>query len=71
MVRETKDPNRIAEQLQTTRADVIDLMALTAAHVALTGDTRSVSSLESAYHYIGDALNNVNEFAESVEGESL
>jgi len=71
MVQETKDPSKIVEQLQDTRADILDLLLLTEAHAALTGDDSSISAVESAYYHVGDALNNAIEFAESVDGESL
>jgi len=71
MVQTNKGPEEIVEQLQETRADIAELMWLTEAHVLLTGNTRSISAVESAYHHIEDALNNVNEFAEHMDGESL
>jgi hypothetical protein len=70
MVQTTKKPREVVEQLQETRADIFDLMSLTEAHVMLTGNTQSISAIESAYHHVEDALNNVSEFAESVDGES-
>ena len=69
MVQTTKKPKEIVEQLQETRADIIDLMWLTEAHVMLTGSTQSIEPVESAYSHVEDALNNVSEFAESVDGE--
>jgi len=71
MVQTNKGPKEIVEQLQDTRADIAELMWLTEAHVLLTGNTRSISAVESAYHHIEDALNDVSEFAEHVDGESL
>jgi len=66
MVETTKHPNEIAKQLQDTRVDIIDLMLLTEAHVALTGDTRSLSALESAYEHVKDAMSDIDEFGESL-----
>jgi len=66
MVEPTKHPNEIAKQLQATRVDIIDLMLLTEAHVALTGDTRSLSALESAYEHVKDAMSDIDEFGESL-----
>jgi len=71
MVQSTKDPRKIVEQLQETRADMLDLLLLTEAHAALTGNNRSISSVESAYYHVKDALNDAIEFAEYLEGESL
>ena len=41
-------------------------MLLTEAHVALTGDTRSISALESAYEHVKDAMGDIDEFGESL-----
>ena len=71
MVQTTKEPSKIVEQLQDTRADILDLVLLAEAHASLTGDTQSLSALESAYYHTKDALNDVSEFAEYVDGESL
>ena len=70
MVQTTKEPKEIVEQLQDTRADILDLMSLTEAHVMLTGNTQPISAIESAYYHVEDALNNVSEFEEYVDGES-
>jgi len=71
MVETPNEAREIANQLKEAQTDIVELMSVMETYLAITGQTRSVSAVESAYYHVADALNDINEFAEYVEGESL
>jgi len=71
MTQLTDDAYAIEDTLKEARTDILVLLTRTQEETNIAETTRSFSAIESAFHYLNDAIDNIEEISAALEERRL
>ena len=65
------DAYAIEDTLKEARTDILVLLTRTQEETNIAETTRSISAIESAFHYLNDAIDNIEEISAVLQERQL